>query len=81
MKAEESFTYIKAVAYLIIAGMVVAIVYKIFKKISNFLKSKEEEATEFGQEIESGEDYLEPNVWKKIIPKGKNQANYWTLIN
>jgi len=75
MKAEESFTYIKALAYLIIAGMIVAIIYKIFKRISSFLKTKEEEATEFGQEIEAGEDYLETNTWKKLIPPGKKPSD------
>jgi hypothetical protein len=76
MKAEESITYIKALAYLIIAGMVIAIIYKVFKKISGFLQSKSEEATEFGQEIEAGEDYLEPGVWKKLIPQGKKPSDF-----
>jgi hypothetical protein len=74
MKAEETFTYIKALAYLVIAGMVIAIIYKIFKKISNFLKSKEEKATEFGQEVQAGEDYLEPGTWKKLVPPGKKPS-------
>jgi len=74
MKVEDSFTYIKALAYLIIAGMIIAILYKIFKKISSFLQSKSEEATEFGQEVEVGEDYLEPNAWKKLIPPGKKPS-------
>ena len=75
MKAEDSFTYIKAVAYLIIAGMIITIIYKIFKKISSFLQSKSEEATEFGQEVEAGEDYMEPGVWKKLIPAGKKPSD------
>ena len=75
MKAEESITYIKAFAYLIIAGMIIAIIYRIFKKISKFLQSKSEEATEFGQEVEAGEDYMEPNTWKKLIPAGKKPSD------
>ena len=74
MKAEESFTYIKALAYLVIAGMIIAILYRIFKRISNFLKTKEEKNIEFGQEIEPGEDYLEPGTWKKLITSGKKPS-------
>jgi hypothetical protein len=74
MKAEESFTYIKALAYLVIAGMIIAILYRIFKRISNFLKTKQEKTIEFGQEIEAGEDYLEPGTWKKLIPEGKKPS-------
>jgi hypothetical protein len=74
MKAEESFAYIKAVFYLIVGGFIIVIMYKIFKKISKFLQSKSEEATEFGQEIEAGEDYMEPGSWKKLIPAGKKPS-------
>jgi hypothetical protein len=75
MKAKESFVYIKALAYLIIAGMIIAILYRIFTRISNFLKTKEEKTIEFAQEIESGEDYLEPGAWKKLIPIGKKPSD------
>jgi hypothetical protein len=74
MKAEESFVYIKALAYLIIVGMIIAILYRIFKRISNFLKTKQEKTIEFVKEIEAGEDYLEPGVWKKLIPPGKKPS-------
>jgi hypothetical protein len=74
MKAEESFTYIKSLTYLIIAGMIIAILYRIFKRISSFLKTKQEKAIEFGQKIEAGEDYLEPGTWKKLVPTGKKPS-------
>jgi hypothetical protein len=74
MKEEEAFVYLKALAYLIIAGMIISILYRIFKRISNFLKTKQEKTIEFAQEIESGEDYLEPGIWKKLIPAGKKPS-------
>jgi hypothetical protein len=74
MKEEEAFVYLKALAYLIIAGMIISILYRIFKRISNFLKTKQEKTIEFAKEIESGEDYLEPGIWKKLIPAGKKPS-------
>jgi len=75
MKSEETFIYIKAFAYIIVTAMILVIVYRIFKRVSNFLKTKREKTIEFGKEIEAGEDYLEPGVWKKLIPKGKKPSD------
>jgi glutaredoxin 2 len=74
MKAEETFVYIKAFVYLVIATMFIVILYKVFRRISKFLQTKSEEATEFAQKIEAGEDYLQPGAWKKLV-EGRSKVS------
>jgi hypothetical protein len=47
--------------------MFIVILYKVFRRISKFLQTKSEEATEFASEVVEGEDYLQPGTWKKLV--------------
>lgn len=74
MKSEEAIGWTKVIIYAVIGILIISIVLKVFKKLSSLFKSKSEEASELADELSEGMDYLQPNDWKQMLPKGKKPS-------